>query len=58
MNQAANDWKKVILNIYAVIKAAIIVMIKSLRARPKILAACTPLPGSPKAFAYGQGMFN
>ena len=47
----ANDWKKVILNIYAVMMAAIIVMSKSLRARPKILGACTPLPGSPKALA-------
>ena len=51
MNQVANDWKKVILNIYAVMMAAIIVMSKSLRARPKILGACTPLPGSPRALA-------
>ncbi len=33
-----------------------IVIMMSLAARPKILAAWTPLPGSPRRFAYGQGM--
>ena len=32
------------------------VIMMSLAARPKILAAWTPLPGSPRRFAYGQGI--
>ena len=51
MNQAANDTRKLMLNRYAVIIAADIVMSVSLSANPNIRAACTPFPGSPKAFA-------
>ena len=34
--------------------AAIIVIIKSFLARPKMRAAWTPSPGTPSAFAYGH----
>ena len=46
-----NDTRKLMLKRYAVIIDAIIVMIRSFRANPKIRAACTPFPGSPNAFA-------
>ena len=53
-----NDTIKLVLKRNAVIIDAIIVMIRSFCAKPKIRAACTPFPGSPKAFAYGQGIYN
>ena len=56
MNQAINDSRKLMLKRYAVMIEATIVMRRSFCANPKMRAACTPFPGSPRILAYGQGI--
>ena len=57
-NQAMIDFHQTILNTNDVINAAAIVINVSFSANPMKRAAWIPFPGSPRAVAYGQPIYD